>query len=233
MRDSKGRFVKGSKDHNMDGLKFGHGWNKGLKGWTNSGSFRVGHKLSEKSLEKLKNSLKGRISPRKGVKLTEETKRKISENLRGHIPWNRGLKGYMAGEKHPFYGKKRPEVSGEKSNLWKGGISKTSRKERANFMDTPEYKKWRRNVFKRDDYTCQICGCRGGIVLRANHIKKYSDYPELRVNENNGITICRNCDIKWVLNHESEWESYFNFNLATRGILEDEYILGYTIGQNL
>lgn|SRR3990167_235021 len=29
---------------------------------------------------------------------------------KGHIPWNKGLKGYRSGEKHHFFGKKRPEL---------------------------------------------------------------------------------------------------------------------------
>ena len=97
---------------------------------------------------------------------------------------------------------------GSQSNLWKGGISKFNRSKRLIFMDTLEYKKWRRNIFKRDNHTCQICGKRGGN-LRGNHIKKYSDYPELRTQINNGIVICRDCDLLWVLNREKEWESYF------------------------
>jgi len=37
----------------------------------------------------------------------------------------------------------------------------------------PEYKLWRINVFKRDDYTCKTCKKRGGN-LEAHHKKKFS-----------------------------------------------------------
>ena len=60
--------------------------------------------------------------------------------------------------------------------------------------------------------------------LRANHIKKFSDHPELRLEPTNGITICEGCDIERVFHHEENWESYFDFNLATRGFLPDEHI---------
>ena len=55
-----------------------------------------------------------------------------------------------------------------------------------------EYQKWRKTVFERDNYTCQICKSRG-VNLEAHHIKKYSIYPSLRYYPENGITLCRKC----------------------------------------
>lgn len=107
---------------------------------------------------------------------------------------------------------------GDKNPQWKGGITPEIMKIR----NSLEYKIWRKDIFGRDDYTCQICGERGG-VLRANHIKKFADYPELRFEPTNGIVICKDCDVKWVLHHEPDWESYFNFNLMNRNILNYQY----------
>jgi 5-methylcytosine-specific restriction endonuclease McrA len=53
------------------------------------------------------------------------------------------------------------------------------------------YKKWRSEVYKRDEYTCQWPNCKGTKHLNAHHIKRWSDYPGLRFNINNGITLCR------------------------------------------
>jgi len=161
---------------------------------------------------------------RRGSTHTEEAKEKNRIAHLGKVAWNKGKR-----LKYRPHLSQRGKLVGEKNNLWKGGISKITRKERTNFMDTLEYKNWRRNIFKRDDYTCQICGKRGG-ELRANHIKKYADHPNLRIDDNNGITICRDCDIRWVLRHEEEWESYFNFNLLTYGT--DTYD-GFIVGQNV
>jgi hypothetical protein len=56
----------------------------------------------------------------------------------------------------------------------------------------PEYYEWRRAVFARDDYSCQVCGERGG-VLNAHHIQGFAKFPELRTEVSNGITLCNDC----------------------------------------
>ena len=53
-------------------------------------------------------------------------------------------------------------------------------------------KKWREKVFKRDNYTCRICGEYGG-KLNAHHSKSFSEYPKLRYRVKNGITLCEDC----------------------------------------
>lgn len=55
-------------------------------------------------------------------------------------------------------------------------------------------KQWRRDVFRRDDYTCQRCGAKGG-KLNAHHIKPWIDHPELRYDVENGITLCVACHL--------------------------------------
>lgn len=58
-----------------------------------------------------------------------------------------------------------------------------------------EYSEWRNKVFKRDNYTCQICGQTGGD-LNAHHKKSFKNYPKQRLNVNNGITLCIKCHKK-------------------------------------
>ena len=53
---------------------------------------------------------------------------------------------------------------------------------------------WRRMVYKRDYYTCRICG-RYDCLVHAHHIKMKSVYPELALDINNGITMCEECHI--------------------------------------
>lgn len=72
---------------------------------------------------------------------------------------------------------------------WQGGKTEINHKIRT----SEEYKKWRTSVFERDNYTCVNCGERGGELV-ADHIKPFCDYPELRLNLENGRTLCHTCD---------------------------------------
>lgn len=74
---------------------------------------------------------------------------------------------------------------------WQGGKTKTA--EYVRF--SPEYRAWRKAVFERDNYTCQLCNVRGA-KLNADHIKPQSIYPELRLDLNNGRTLCVDCHRK-------------------------------------
>jgi 5-methylcytosine-specific restriction endonuclease McrA len=60
---------------------------------------------------------------------------------------------------------------------------------------TKEYIEWRKNVFRRDDFTCQLCGIKG-VTLNADHIKSFSGHPELRFELSNGRTLCIACHKK-------------------------------------
>ena len=48
---------------------------------------------------------------------------------------------------------------------------------------------WAKNVRKRDNNKCQICGRIEDI--HAHHLFHKEDHPKLALNENNGITLCR------------------------------------------
>lgn len=80
---------------------------------------------------------------------------------------------------------------GAKSHFWKGGVSLINKRIRAGV----EFRLWREAVFSRDNWTCQECKVRGG-GLHPHHLKRFSDYPELRFSIDNGLTLCADCHKK-------------------------------------
>ena len=74
---------------------------------------------------------------------------------------------------------------------YKGGITDENHAIRTSI----EYKHWRSSVFVRDDFTCQDCQAESG-KLNAHHIKEFSDYPQLRLDIDNGVTLCELCHKK-------------------------------------
>jgi len=132
---------------------------------------------------------------------------KISETLRGRpVLSNRGENHYkwkggkptckICGKELSLYKynlclEHRQVSNGERSWSWKGGITPLNKKIRHSL----EYRRWREFIFKRDDYTCQHCGQKGGN-LHADHIKQFAYYPELRFEMSNGRTLCKECHSK-------------------------------------
>lgn len=62
-----------------------------------------------------------------------------------------------------------------------------------NIYKTVKYKEWRKKVFVRDLFKCQLCGTRG--LLQGHHIKMKSKFPQYMYNINNGITLCIDCHV--------------------------------------
>lgn len=92
--------------------------------------------------------------------------------------------------------KRRLANLGEKSHFWKGGLTDKNRLER----NCAKTKQWVKDIFERDNWTCQECGSRNGngknIYLSAHHIKSWAKYPKLRYSLKNGVTLCINCHKK-------------------------------------
>lgn len=81
--------------------------------------------------------------------------------------------------------------SGRNNNKWKGGVTPDN----IQIRHSIEFKTWRKAVFERDDYTCQMCDKRGGR-LHPHHIKSFAEYLKLRFEVSNGQTLCGKCHNK-------------------------------------
>lgn len=127
-----------------------------------------------------------------GLYLYHIEERKPWKSLVGKIAHNRGV---------PQYSNR-----GERNHNWKGGITCFSMKIRGSL----EYQLWRRSIFERDNFTCQICGERGeklnvdhyptrfAYILKDNRINTpedaYSCQPLWDIS--NGRTLCLKCHKK-------------------------------------
>ena len=82
---------------------------------------------------------------------------------------------------------------GPRSATWKGGVTP----EHLRIRNSKQYKDWRVSVFERDGYTCQTCfvisSKNKSVYIHAHHIKKFSEFKNLRFDINNGITLCKKC----------------------------------------
>lgn len=81
---------------------------------------------------------------------------------------------------------------GDKSHFYRHGKSLENQNDR--LKHSRELIKWRKGVFKRDNYTCIKCNSK--LNIQAHHIKEWSKCIELRFELSNGITLCHECHQK-------------------------------------
>lgn len=145
--------------------------------------------LSKSHIGKIPSNLEMLRTYRKGRPLTEEHKKRIGEGQKGKVmspearikiglagrgrtAWNKGLKGFMAGEKNANWIADRSK------------LKKFNRQVGSNHFD------WVKACKERDGKKCKLRnkGCSG--QLEVHHIFRFSEYPDLRYELSNGITLC-------------------------------------------
>jgi len=153
---------------------------------------------------------------KKGKNFSEKHKKAISKGLKGRKFSEKHRKNIglgLIGKKNTlgkhwkvkntskmgkvWKGKKRPPMSEETKRKIRqfGGRKKIAdrsllKTDRQKAYDT-KYKYWMLKVKKRDNWRCKINNkdCKGR--LEAHHILSWQDFPELRYNINNGISLCQ------------------------------------------
>ena len=163
---------------------------KGIKGFQKGNKVWLGRKHSEES----KSKMKGRV-------FSKETRDKISKALKGwNFQKNTGRTHFKKGMTPWNKGKPHLKIRGKNNYNWKNGIYATNERIRHTFR----YTLWRKNVYKRDNYSCKVCGkhCQNKEII-AHHIKSFSAFPNMRFILSNGITLCRSCHI---ITHQNNGE---------------------------
>jgi len=165
---NRGQFIKGhkrgmlGKHHSKESIEKIRIGNKGKK-------------RSEETRQKISLAKKGEPSPTKGIKWSIESRQKLSKSKKGKV---------MSWEQ-------KKAISQALLRRW-DIIGRQRKKRYFHFCNNLRYKIWRKAVFERDNYTCQVCKGVGGYLI-AHHIKSWAYYPELRYQINNGITLCESC----------------------------------------
>lgn len=124
--------------------------------------------------------------------------------------------------------KDRKERFGRENNpSWNPNLTDEEREDKRKY---PEYNEWRKEVFKRDNYTCKSCNTVGG-KLNAHHINDYVNFPEQRLDLNNGITLCNIChksfhkEYGFGNNNEGQFLEWMisSYDIAEGGEYRNEY----------
>jgi len=116
---------------------------------------------------------------------------------------------------------------GKDNHFWKGGVTAENKNFIKAVKNLREYQEWRRKIFERDNYTCQICKKKGGelnadhypktfaSIMKENNIKTIleaincTDLKDI----NNGRTLCVDCHRKtptWGTRLEIKVKNYGN-----------------------
>ena len=87
----------------------------------------------------------------------------VFRGRKGIQAWNKGL--------NQFIDKRVAKWAGENNPNWKGGITPLMMKIRR----CAKYREWVKKIFKKDNWTCQICKKKGGELEADHYPKKFSE----------------------------------------------------------
>jgi hypothetical protein len=147
---------------------------------------RLGTKTSDKARKRMSEAQRA-ISQRKGSYIVKQCAECMAQM--------EGKKSVINKKKFCGVGCRNSARTGERSWAWKGGITPLTKQIRHCFKS----RQWRSDIFARDDFTCVLCGERGGEI-NADH------YPVLfsEIFQNNKITSLEEaliCEEFWNINN--------------------------------
>lgn len=162
----------------------------GIKARTNKEAFANWWETTDEEGKKkfMDNSIK------RGKELTESFDKPIKSKKNRVVPNGMSMKEYM--QTKEYKRKISKANSGKNNGMYKKELSDEHRvKTRGMFG----YKKWSKEVRERDNHTCKICGKAKDDVgmMVAHHLDSYDTHEELRLDLDNGITLCNSCHNKF------------------------------------
>jgi hypothetical protein len=86
-----------------------------------------------------------------------------------------------------------------------------------NYQD-PQYKAWRKAVYARDKRKCMWPKCCSRKKLQAHHIRRWADYPSLRYEVDNGITLCKSHHD--MIKNQEDYYAYFFLTILQHNVLK-------------
>ena len=139
------------------------GFQRGNKNWDNLSSQSNQFQNGENASPETQ-FVKGETSWNKGISPSEETRVKRSLSIVGKMP------------------------TGKNHYKWINDRSKLKKSDLKHLCT--QYRIWMISVKKRDGWKCRISNENCSGRLEAHHILDWMNYPELRYEINNGITLC-------------------------------------------
>lgn len=105
---------------------------------------------------------------------------------------------------------------GSKNPRWRSDLTDRDRRNLSykfrHLQNNPLLVKWRKSIFARDKFYCQICGKNGGV--NAHHLFSWDKYKDKRYDTNNGVTMCKTChktfhkEFGWGNNTQEQYDQF-------------------------
>lgn len=115
---------------------------------------------------------------------------------------------------------KRRNFQGVKNHNFNPNLSEDDRLEVGRYEEG--YKFWRKSVYRKYDYKCDVCKKDSDNDLTAHHLEGYAENPKLRTDVSNGVCLCIECHKKFHSKYgygNNNSKQYDEFKFKIRGNL--------------
>lgn len=103
--------------------------------------------------------------------------------------------------------------SGERNGMWNSELTEEEReKQKRHARRYPGYQDFRKSVYERDKYTCQICFDATGGNLVVHHLNGFHWDEIGRTDTNNGVTLCNDCHNEFHKIYGRRDNNFFQFS---------------------